>query len=240
MKSKIMPNQISEKKKNSRLKKRRGVAEIISTILLMGLTVGGATTLTYFVNDGFVSGNLSAASSLNSSPPDILLLAYDTRDSFSLLNLADVDNDINVHAFLCGVTCSSGNSNSIPASSGSEFIVLQIQNNGINTIFLEDIAINNVIHSWDPSTSGVQLDASQNAGGTGKYPIDGMFSILPVGSMPIIQNENSQIQSGQIVNLLIKLGPDDSDIALNTGIRILIDAGGVHPVEFMIVGGDAR
>ncbi len=235
-----MPNQISEKKKNSRLKKRRGVAEIISTILLMGLTVGGATTLTYFVNDGFVSGNLSAASSLNSSPPNILLLAYDTRDSFSLLNLADVDNDINVHAFLCGVTCSSGNSNSIPSSSGSEFIVLQIQNNGINTLFIDDIAINNVIHSWDPSTSGVELDASQNAGGTGKYPIDGMFSILPVGSIPIIQNENSQIQSGQIVNLLIKLGPDDSDIALNTGIRILIDAGGVHPVEFMIVGGDAR
>ncbi len=50
-----MSNQISEKKKNSRLKKRRGVADIISTMLLMGLTVGGATTLTYFVNDGFVS-----------------------------------------------------------------------------------------------------------------------------------------------------------------------------------------
>lgn len=235
-----MSNQISEKKKNSRLKKRRGVAEIISTMLLMGLTVGGATTLTYFVNDGFVSGNLSAASSLNSSPPDILLLAYDTRDSFSLLNLADVDNDINTHAFLCGVTCSSGNSNSIPSSSGSEFIVLQIQNNGINTLFIDDIAINSVIHSWDSSTSGVELDASQNAGDTGKYPIDGMFSILPVGSIPIIQNENSQIQSGQIVNLLIKLGPDDSDIALNTVIRILLDVGGVHTVEFMIASGDAR
>ncbi len=234
-----MSNKISEKEKHSRLKKRRAVAEIISTMLLMGLTVGGATTLTYFVNDGFVSGHLSTASSLESSSRNVALLAYDTRDSLSLLNLADIDNEILINSFLCGVTCSV-TPNSIPESGGTEFIVMQIRNNGINSIFLEDIAINNVVHSWDSTTSGIQLDASTNAGATGKYPIDGMFSILPVGSTPIIQNENSQIQSGQTVNLLIKLGPNDSDILLNTGIRILLDTGGMQPIEFMLVSGDAR
>ncbi len=239
MKSKIMSNQISEKKKNSRLKKRRAVVDIISTMLLMGITVTGATTLTYFVNDGFVSGNLSAASSLDSSPQNVSLVAYDTRDSLSLLKLADIDNRILNNSFLCGVTCATP-PNSIPESGGTEFIVMQIQNNGIDSIFLEDISINNIVHSWDSTTSGVQLDASTNAGATGKYPIDGMFSILPVGSTPIIQNENYQIQSGQTVNLLIKLGPDDSDILLNTGIRILLDTGGIQPIEFMLVSGDAR
>ena len=239
MKSKIMSNKISEKKKNSRLKKRRGVAEIISTMLLMGLTVGGATTLTYFVNDGFISGNLSAASSLDSSSRNVALLAYDTRDSSSLLMLPDVDNEIFINSFLCGVTCTTP-INAIPVNGGTEFIVMQIRNNGIDTIFLEDISINNVVHSWDSSTSGVLLDASANAGATGKYPIDGMFSILPMGSTPIIQNENYQIQSGQTVNLLIKLGPDDSDIPLNTAIRVLLDTGGIHPIEFMLVSGDAR
>jgi hypothetical protein len=234
-----MSNKISEKEKHSRLKKRRAVAEIISTMLLMGLTVGGATTLTYFVNDGFVSGNLSTASSLESSSRNVALLAYDTRDSLSLLNLADIDNEILINSFLCGVTCSV-TPNSIPESGGTEFIVMQIRNNGINSIFLEDIAINNVVHSWDSTTSGIQLDASTNAGATGKYPIDGMFSILPVGSTSIIQNENYQIQSGQTVNLLIKLGPNDSDILLNTGIRILLDTGGMQPIEFMLVSGDAR
>jgi hypothetical protein len=234
-----MSNKISEKEKHSRLKKRRAVAEIISTMLLMGLTVGGATTLTYFVNDGFVSGHLSAASSLESSSRNVALLAYDTRDSLSLLNLADIDNEILINSFLCGVTCSVP-PNSIPESGGTEFIVMQIRNNGINSIFLEDIAINNVVHSWDSTTSGIQLDASTNAGATGKYPIDGMFSILPVGSTSIIQNENYQIQSGQTVNLLIKLGPNDSDILLNTGIRILLDTGGMQPIEFMLVSGDAR
>ena len=245
MKSKIISIQISEKKKNSRLKKRRGVAEVISTMLLMGLTVGGATTLTYFVNDGFISGNLSAASSLDSSSRNVVLLAYDTRDSLTLLKLADVDNDIDVivdalgNPILCGVTC-SGSPTFIPENGGTEFIVMQIQNNGIDTLFVEDISINNVVHSWDSSTSGVQLDASQNDLVGGKYPADGMFSILPAGSIPIIQNENYQIQSGQRVNLLIKLGPDDSDILLNTGIRILLDTGGIHPIEFMLVSGDAR
>jgi len=239
MKSKIMSNQISEKKKNSCLKKRRAVVDIISTMLLMGITVTGATTLTYFVNDGFVSGNLSAASSLDSSPQNVSLVAYDTRDSLSLLNLADIDNEILINSFLCGVTCSVP-PNSIPESGGTEFIVMQIRNNGIDTIFLEDISINDVVHSWDSTTSGVQLDASTTSGATGKYPIDGMFSILPVGSTPIIQNENYQIQSGQIVNLLIKLGSDDSDILLNTGIRVLLDAGGIKPIEFMLVSGDAR
>jgi len=245
MKSKIKSNQVSKKKKNSRLKNRRGVAEIISTMLLMGLTVGGATTLTYFVNDGFVSGNLSAASSLDSSSQNISLLAYDTRDSSTLLKLEDVDNDIDEivdaagNPILCGVTCSV-TPNAIPENDGTEFIVMQIRNNGINIIFLEDIAINNVVHSWDSTTSGVQLDASQNDLVGGKYPADGMFSILPVGSIPIIQNENYQIQSGQTVNLLIKLGPNDSDILLNTGIRILLDTGGTQPIEFMLVSGDAR
>ncbi len=232
-----MPNQIS--KKNSRLKKRRAVADIISTMMLMGITVTGATTLTYFMNDAFVSGNLGTVSTLESSSLNLLLLAYDTRDSFSLLTLTDIDNENVINSFLCAITCSV-TPNAIPESGGTEFIVLQIRNNGIDSIFLQDITINNIAHSWDLSTSGVQLDASTNDLVGGKYPADGMFSILPVGKVPIIQNENSQIQSGQIVNLLIKLGPNDSDIQLNKGIQILLDTGGIHPVDFFIESGDAR
>ena len=237
MKSKTTPNQIS--KKNSRLKKRRAVTEIISTMLLMGITVAGATTLTYFMNDAFISGNLGTVSTLESSSLNLLLLAYDTRDSFSLLTLTDIDNENVINSFLCAITCSV-TPNAIPESGGTEFIVLQIRNNGIDSIFLQDITINNIVHSWDLSTSGVQLDASTNDLVGGKYPADGMFSILPVGKVPIIQNENSQIQSGQIVNLLIKLGPNDSDIQLNKGIQILLDTGGIHPVDFFIESGDAR
>jgi len=134
MKSKTTPNQIS--KKNSRLKKRRAVTDIISTMMLMGITVAGATTLTYFMNDAFVSGNLGTVSTLESSSLNLLLLAYDTRDSFSLLTLTDVDNENVINSFLCAVTCSV-TPNATPESGGTEFIVLQIQNNGIDSIFLQ-------------------------------------------------------------------------------------------------------
>ncbi len=240
MKSKIMSNQLTEKKKISRLQKRRAVADIISTMLLMGVTISGATTLTYFVNDGFVSGNLEAASSLDSSSKNILFLAYDTRDSSDLLTLSKVHNEYT--GFLCGTTCNIAPSNSIPENGGTEFIVLQIQNHGFSSIFLEDIAINNVIHTWDSSTSGIELDASVDylPATNRPYPADGMFSIFLVEGTPIFQNESIQIQSGQIVNLLVKLGLDDSDIQLNKGIHIRLDTGGIHPVDLLIESGDAR
>jgi len=137
-------------------------------------------------------------------------------------------------------TC-SGTPNAIPESEGTEFIVLQIHNYDIDSVFLEDIAINNVIHSWDPSTSNVPLDASVDylPATNRPYPADGMFSIFPVGNNPT-QNESIQIQSGQTVNLLIKLGSDDSDIQLNRGINVRLDTGKIHTVEFFIETGDAR
>jgi len=236
----MMLDQIFKKKKNSRLKNRRGASEIISTMMLMGITIVGAVILTYFVNDAFINGNLASASSLNSSSENIFLLAYDTRDSYSLLTLLNVDNDST--GFLCRVTCNVAPANSIPENGGTEFIVLQIQNSGFDTIFLEDIAINNIVHSWDASTSGITLDASDDylVGTNREYPADGMFSILRVGSNPIIQNENIQIQSGQTVNLLIKLDSMEPDIQLNKGLRILLDTGGIYPTEFFIETGDAR
>jgi len=245
MKFKTLSNQLSEKKTNSRLRKRRAVAEIISTMMLMGVTITGASTLTYFVNDGFVSGNLESVTNMDSPYQNISLLAYDTRDSYSLLSLANVDNENLINKFLCGghaVTGTCGGSpNAIPDSGGTEFIVLQIHNYDIDSIFLEDIAINNVIHSWDSSTSNVPLDAEFDCVSCPNrpYPADGMFSIFPVGNNPT-QNESIQIQSGQTVNLLIKLGSDDSDIQLNRGIHVRLDTGKIHTVDFFIETGDAR
>ncbi|PJC51355.1 MAG: hypothetical protein CO032_00015 [Nitrosopumilales archaeon CG_4_9_14_0_2_um_filter_34_16] len=239
MRSDMLSIPISEKKKNLRLKSRRGVADIISTMMLMAVTVTGASTLTYFVNDAFVTGNLGTVSTLDSSSLNLLLLAYDSRDSSSLLQLSDVDNENSINPFLCGVTCSV-TPNSIPESGGTEFIVLQIQNNSLNSIFLENIGINNVIHTWDSSTSGVQLDASVNSPLTGKYPADGTFSVIPVGLSSVIQNQSIQIENGDIVNILVKLGPNDSDINLNKGIHVSFNIGKPHLVEFLIDSGDAR
>ena len=132
----------------------------------------------------------------------------------------------------------------IPESGGTEFTVMRIQNNSLESMFLEDVVINNVPHSWDSSTGWCsELDASTDdlSGPTRDYPADGMFSILPTGSTPIIQNENTEIQSGEIVHIsLVKLGPDDADIALNSGIGVLLNVGSVQPVEFLLESGSAQ
>ena len=230
MNQKTITNQNLKRKESSRLKQRRAVADIISTMLLMGVTVTGASTLTYFMNDAFVTGTLGTATTLDASSLNVLLLAYDTRDSHSLLMLSGVNNTLS--GSLCGITCSLLYPDTLPEFGGSEFIVLQIQNNGMNSIFLSDVALNNVNHPWDISTSTAQLIP-------GQYPADGMFSLFPIGN-PIIQNETAEIQSGQIVNLLVKLGPDDPDINLNKGIHVFLNTGGVNPVKFLIESGDAR
>lgn len=223
--------------KKSKFCKRRGITDIISTMLLMGITITGASTLTYFVNDSFISGNLSTASSLNTATKSIQLLAYDTRDSTTLLQISNLNN--NLDQKLCGSSCTGvGLSDKIPVNGGSEFIVMKIKNNSINSVFLENIQLNNVLHDWDSQTSAFTLNTIQNLSSGGNYPRDGTFSILPNSS--IVQSANDEIQSGEIVVLLIKLGPNDQDISLNKGIRILLNVGGMHPVEFLIESGNAR
>ena len=218
--------------KNTRLKKRRGVADVISTMMLMAVTVTGASTLTYFMNDAFVSGNLGTVSTLDSSSLNVLLLAYDTRDSSNLLTLSEVDNLTN--SYLCRLSC-SGNPNEIPALGGTEFIVLQIQNNGLNSIFLHDVVIGGSTHSWDPTTSGTTLNLLG-----GNFPSDGTFSILQTGNNPTLHTDSIEIKNGQIVNVLVKLDSVNSDIQLNKGIPVLLNIGEIHRVEFLIQSGDAR
>jgi hypothetical protein len=235
MNFKMESKKISQNKKNSRLKNRRGVADIISTMMLMAVTVTGASTLTYFANDAFVTGNLGTISTLDSSSLNFLLLAYDTRDSVNLLNLLEVDNLFSeTDSYLCRESCVA-NPDTIPSLGGTEFIVLQLQNNGLNSIFLEKVVISGTIHSWDSSTSGATLNLL-----AGEFPGDGMFSILSTGSNPNLQSETIEIQNGQIINVLVKLDSSSPDIQLNEGIPVFLNTGGMHLVEFLIDSGDAR
>ena len=225
-------------KKISRLSKRRGVTDIISTMLLMAITVTGASTLTYFVNDSFISGNLSTASSLDTGTKSIQLLSYDTRDSTNLLQVSNLNNKFGDQK-LCGVSCTGGAlTDIIPVNGGSEFIIIKIKNSGINSIFLENINLNNVAHVWDSQTSGAALNTIQDLSSGGNYPHDGTFSIIQESS--IIQSASNEIPNGNTVNLLIKLGSDDADILLNKGIRVSLNIGSMNTAEFFIESGGAQ
>jgi hypothetical protein len=80
------------------------------------------------------------------------------------------------------------------------------------------------------------LNTVQNLSSGGSYPHDGKFSILSTN----IQSTNNEIQSGQTVDLLIKLGSNSPDILLNKGIRVFLNLGDMYPAEFLIESGNAR
>ena len=221
-------------------KRRKGITDVISTLLLMSITVAGSATLAYFMNDAFVSGAVSSISSSDVSAKSVHLLAYDTRDSSTLLQMSTLSNsNIASNNILCGVSCKD-NVDVIPSNTGTEFIVLKLKNNSIDPIIITNVILNNISHEWDSNTRDIQLDATTNdVSGLGKYPSDGTFSVIPSDSPSLHQRKN-EIKSGGTADIIIKLGPNDADIPLNDGIRILLDIGVVQFAEFIIESGDAR
>jgi len=223
-------------KTHSKLRRRRGVAEIIGTMMLMAITVVGASVLSYFVNDSFVSGSLGT-SSLDTLENHVVLRAYDTRDATNLLNIG-VDNFYN--GTLCGKSCNANPDNLPNANiviSGTEFFVIQITNNNINSIFLSSIQLNYVKHTWDSQTADDPLDLSANLDSGGSYPHNGKFSILPTSS-PLIQFTTNEVKGGQTVNLLIKLDRTIPNISLNKVMKVLLNIGANQPIEFLIESGN--
>ena len=219
-------------------KKRRGVAEVISTLLLVVVTVAGAVILTSFLDETFVAGGLSVTSSTDTTIKTIKLIAYDTRDGEDLMGF-DVDNHLDLE--LCRQFCDGSPSvpNTTPSSGGSEFLMIQIENLSVNPIFLRNLFLDNVNHPFDPNTSGEALDTTGTSGVN--FPADGRFSILKVSDgSPTIQDGN-QIEGGQSANLLIKLHSDSYDnIDLSKTMRVQLNIGENSLAEFLIETGDAR
>jgi len=221
--------------------KRRAVAEVISSLLLVVITVVGAVILTTFLDESFVSGGLAAAGSDNTLKA-VKLIAYDTRDNIELMDPTfSLDNgDGGTDQYLCrdGVlSLCAPIANASPANGGTEYVVIQIENKSLNSIFLRNIYLDNVGHVWDSTTSGNLINGFENPG-AGAVPRDGMFSILPVNSD--FQNQDNQINGGQTVNLVVKLDSDNPDIPLSKTIRVQLNIGTNTLQEFLIESGGAK
>jgi len=221
-------------------RKRRAVAEVISSLLLVAITVVGAVILTAFLNDSFIQGGLAASGS-DSTVKTIKLVKFDSRDGGNLLGLVGLNNtsvSFPIDQKLCRESCSP---NTSPSSGGTQFLVIQIENRSVNPIFLHDVWLGNASHSWDPFTINNELKPDGDVS-LGDFPGDGQFSIFPVGGTigTIIQNPDNQIQSGQRVNLLIKLDNNNPDIALSKTIRTQFNIGANQLSEFLIESGSAQ
>jgi hypothetical protein len=222
--------------------KRRAVAEVISSLLLVTITVVGAVILTTFLDETFVSGGLSVSGS-DSTIKTIKLIKFDSRDGGNLMGITGLNNTGTVNPInqkLCRSSCTQPNGNPSLVASSSEFLVIQVENQSVNPIFLHDIWLGNATHSWDSSTDGADLNMADTSSVTNNgFPSDGKFSILSTDTSDPEQ-KNNQLQSGQTVNLLIKLDRINPDIQLSKTIRAQFNIGANQLSEFLIESGGAR
>jgi len=236
--------------------KRRAVAEVISSLLLVVITVAGAVILVTFLDESFVAGSMAITSGTSSSLKTVKLMAFDTRDGEELMNpdynINNQDYFLNpIDGHLCrngdlsflanSTTVCNGvfNPNQSPANGGTAYVVIQIQNRGLNPLWLSDVYFDNVRHVWDSSTGGVLLDGSINPG-TGEVPRDGMFSILPHDITDLTQRIDNQITEGETVNVVVKLDSINPDIPLSKTIRVQLNIGTNVLQEFLIESGGAQ
>lgn len=219
--------------------KRRGVAEVISTLLLVAITVAGALVLTTFIDESFVSGSQSVVSGKDTTIKTIRLLAYDTRNGDELMGSSDyaLDNTQTVVPNnLCRASCDS---DTTPDNDGSNFMIIQIENRSVNQIFVKDVILDGVGHTWDPDTPGVPLNFGPLDSSGGTYPTDGQFSVLSNDPTDDVQRGRG-IEGGQAVNLLIKLDTLNNDIELSKTMRVQVNIGENSLADFLIETGDAR
>ncbi len=224
--------------------KRRAVSETIATMLLLAITVAGAVTVSSFVSDGFFSG-VDQSPSADASADSIQLTGYDTRDSDTLINVVSLDNNFN------SVLCAKGNhpactmsvlADDIPGDAGTEFIALQLRNMNVDSVYLQNIQINNVLHAWDGGTAGILFDATLSADAGTKYPRAGFFSIIPSPDRPNSDKQfaSQEVNGNEEVRVIIKLSENLSDIKMWDSVQIVVNFGGNIPANFIVSSGDAK
>ena len=223
------------------IKKRRAVSQIIGTMLILAITVAGAVLLSNLMSKEFFA--LDQHPVAEARIDSIRLTSYDTRDSVELTNVPNLNNTFN--QMLCtkgdSAGCTIGNVDNLPKNGGTEFIVLQIRNMNINSVFIHNILINNVGHTWDDLAVG-NIVLTNDLGSGGNYPRAGTFSIIPVeNDAPIKQLATNEIPGDGEVRLVIKLSDEiPQDIGMWSSLRVLVNFGGSQPAEFIILSGDAK
>ncbi len=115
-------------------RKRRGVSEVIGTMLILVVTVAGAVFISNALHDGFFSADQVPPGPDRSSHA-IWLTGYDTRDSSDLSGVVGLTNDFDQQ--LCTVSCNDPSvDDKRPLAGGTEFLVLHIKNTNLNSVFL--------------------------------------------------------------------------------------------------------
>ena len=188
------------------------VSEVISTLLLLAISVIGASILAIFINNFFDAG-LFSQTDLN-NPQNLFLVGYDTRDGNNLFGIGAIDNNCSLVT-----TCTD-----ISLNGGSEYIVVAIENRGNTSVHIKNIFINEIKHSWDSQTNLKNIDLLQ--------PSSGKFS--SIASLSELVQRSPDIQSGKIGYIVVKLDSDVGMLEDKSLVNLRVDEKGIDSQKFII------
>jgi archaeal type IV pilus assembly protein PilA len=187
-----MVHYIGKRPKNN---KKRGVAPVIATLLLVAIAVVGGTIIFTFSQGFFSSAQISGAPIIEA----LTVLGYDAR-TVSELQSHD-GNDMVVN--------SGGNGNTI--AEFDERIAVYIRSDSAQAIAISEISFGGTVYNYTTITGNTLTDWNDFVDLT-----PGKYSILTRSPDSILSSEAPTIQSGQTVTFLIDL---DSDLRVGRGTQ---------------------
>jgi len=200
---------------------RRGISEVIVSLLLLAITVvGGIIAFTLVTSDTSI---LQAGTIDTTTKSNVKIIGFDTRDNENLLGIGAIDN-----SFDSGLTI------------GTEFIVLKIRNTGTSIIFINSIIVNEVAHNFSPTAANAEIGTT--------LPAAGEFSILPALSSVTKQQQTAEVNENRDARIVVRLSAsiDTGDldnptkILLDKGMRIQVDTGSFDNRVVVIPSGATR
>jgi flagellin-like protein len=226
-------NLIDDKGPQRNALRRRGISDIIAVLLLLGITVAGAVLVSTFFSDTKVlQFNSSNSGTQNAA---LKITGYDTRDGLNLSEIGTIDNKLDSPTpILCTMSCNV-TPNALPSASGTDFIVLNLENEGITKVTLQAIEINGVEHTW-ASPGGTDLMQPNT------FPLAGKFSIIPTtNGVSIMQRTTNEIDRNDEVRVVVKLSETiDPDIGLSDSVRIKLLTNLIDSSDELITSGSVR
>lgn len=181
--------------------KKRGVAPVITHLLLVAIVVVGGTIIFTFSEGFFSSAQISGTTVVES----LSILGYDAR---TITELQSHDgNKMNVD--------SGGNSNTLKEF--DERIAIYIANNSPQTIGITELSFGGVVYNYTTITGNT---VSNWDDGVDLTP--GKYSILTKSPDLILFSEAPRIQAGQSLTFLIDL---DNDLRISRGTQFKITTG---------------
>ena len=213
-------NHLSKQKIFSR--KRRGVSEIIVSLLLMAITVIGAVMVFGIFQGSGVTENIAGltGSTQSEQRPSLQIIGYDTRNSSTLSGITSLDNTVGTTTILCALSCTPN----------TDMIVLLIRNAGTEEFSVDHISINEVTHTWSGANSGQSISSFPPSAGT--------FKIMPSTATTISSTQT--IYAGNDATLVIRLSGTLSDVLLIDTMRILVNPSSGEPAFYIIPAGGIK